>query len=360
MRISDWSSDVCSSDLQPAGNVVVLLQAGFDAGNDREGFEYRDGLFGGGPFQRYASGDWEDQALRIQLGGSNNTIARNISGGWETEFTLGEAAETHLSFVYDLSIGADYESNEYSQVLVSIDGGTPILVDQLTGDGNDGGEQTTGPRTFTLALGSLAAGSHSLEIGAFNNQKSWSNEATEIFIDDVLVTAESDAPPPPGPARFAIAADDAVGAEGDAGATAFTFTISRSGDTSAAGSVDYAVTGAANGADFVGGSLPGGTLSFAAGEASKTLTLQVAGDTAFEADEGFTVTLSNASAGSEIATAGAEGTILNDDPAPPATFLSIAALDAETAEGDAGTTAFTFSVTRTEIGRDSGREQGGT
>src|SRR3546814_16381898 len=121
MRISDWSSHVCSSDLsgnatsataaaegrilddddQPAGNVVVLLQAGFDAGNDREGFEYRDGLFGGGPFQRYASGDWEDQALRIQLGGSNNTIARNISGGWETEFTLGAAAETHLSFVYD-------------------------------------------------------------------------------------------------------------------------------------------------------------------------------------------------------------------------------------------------------------------
>src|SRR3546814_6359358 len=111
------------------------------------------------------------------------------------------------------------------------------------------------------------------------------------------------------PATFlGIAALDAVTAEGDAGATAFTFTVTRSGDTSAAGSVDYAVTGAANGADFVGGSLPGGTLSFAAGETGKTLTVVVAGDMAFEADEGFTVTLSNASAGSEIATASAEGT----------------------------------------------------
>src|SRR3546814_1963922 len=103
---------ILDDDDQPAGNVVVLLQAGFDAGNDTEGFEYRDGLFGGGPFQRYASGDWQDQALLIQLGGSNNTIARNISGGWQTEFPLGAAAETHLSFAYDLSIGADYESNE--------------------------------------------------------------------------------------------------------------------------------------------------------------------------------------------------------------------------------------------------------
>src|SRR3546814_11764456 len=58
---------------------------------------------------------------------------------------------------------------------------------------------------------------------------------------------------------LAIAADDAVKAEGDAGSTAFTFTVTRSGDPSAAGSVDYAVTGEAGGSDFLGGSLPGGT-----------------------------------------------------------------------------------------------------
>src|SRR3546814_17689153 len=102
---------------------------------------------------------------------------------------------------------------------------------------------------------------------------------------DVLFTAESDAPPPPEPARFAIAADDAVKAEGDAGSTAFTFIVTRTGDTAAAGSVDYAVTGAADGADFAGGNLPSGTLTFLTGETSKTLTIAVAGDSGFESDE---------------------------------------------------------------------------
>src|SRR3546814_16663397 len=93
--------------------------------------------------------------------------------------------------------------------------------------------------------------------------------------------------------------------------------VTRSGDTSAAGSVDYAVTGEAGGSDFLGGSLPGGTVAFAAGELSKSLTIEVAGDSGFEADEGFTVTPSNASAGSDISVATAEGPILNGAAAPP-------------------------------------------
>src|SRR3546814_7225441 len=63
--------------------------------------------------------------------------------------------------------------------------------------------------------------------------------------------------------------------------------------------VDYAVTGEVDGADFVGGLLPGGTLTFAAGEASKTLSFNVAGDGDEEPDEDFTVTLSNASRSEE-------------------------------------------------------------
>jgi hypothetical protein len=54
-------------------------------------------------------------------------------------------------------------------------------------------------------------------------------------------------------------------------------------------------------------------LTFAAGETSKTLTIYVSGDLAIEADEGFTVTLSNASGNAQITTAAATGTIQNDD-----------------------------------------------
>jgi hypothetical protein len=54
-------------------------------------------------------------------------------------------------------------------------------------------------------------------------------------------------------------------------------------------------------------------LSFAAGQTSQTITVNVAGDTRIEANERFTVTLSNPSSGTTIGTATATGTILNDD-----------------------------------------------
>jgi hypothetical protein len=63
----------------------------------------------------------------------------------------------------------------------------------------------------------------------------------------------------------------------------------------------------------VGGALPSGTVSFAAGETSKTITLNVSGDTVVESDEGFTVTLSGPTSGSVIGTASADGLIQNDD-----------------------------------------------
>src|SRR6185295_11456583 len=96
----------------------------------------------------------------------------------------------------------------------------------------------------------------------------------------------------------------------------------------------------ANAADFTGGVLPTGTVSFAAGETSKTVTVNVAGDLAVEATEDFVVTLSNPS-GASIGTGSAAGTIVNDD-----TTLAIAAAAASKAEGQSGSTPFTFTVTR--------------
>ena len=97
-------------------------------------------------------------------------------------------------------------------------------------------------------------------------------------------------------ATLSIAATSAVKAEGNAGSTAFTFTVTRSGDTSGVSSVNYAVTGSganpANAADFAGSVLPSGTVNFAATQTSQVVTINVNGDTALEPDEGFTVTLS--------------------------------------------------------------------
>ncbi|MCK7477220.1 MAG: hypothetical protein M0C28_06725 [Candidatus Moduliflexus flocculans] len=102
----------------------------------------------------------------------------------------------------------------------------------------------------------------------------------------------------------------------------------------------------ADAGDF-GGTLPGGTVSFAAGETSKTVTVNVAGDTAVEPERGLHGDAEHNPTNATLSTATATGTIQNDDvPPPPA--LAIAALACGQArKATRGTTAFTFTVTRT-------------
>ena len=124
------------------------------------------------------------------------------------------------------------------------------------------------------------------------------------------------APPPSDPPSLSIAAETGSAAEGNDGTMALTFLVTRSGDASGSTTVSYAVAGsgasAANAADFAGNALPQGTVTFAAGEQTARITVNVQGDRDVESDETFTVTLSNASGGT-IQTATATGTIRNDD-----------------------------------------------
>ncbi len=142
---------------------------------------------------------------------------------------------------------------------------------------------------------------------------------------------------------LAIAATDATKAEGNSGTTPFTFTVSRTGLTTGTTTVNYAVTASgtnpANTADF-GGTLPSGQVSFAAGETSKVLSINVSGDLVVEPDEGFMVTLSGASGNAQITTPTMTGTIQNDDVALPALSINNVTLS----EGDSGTKSFTFTV----------------
>ncbi|MEQ1718391.1 MAG: choice-of-anchor L domain-containing protein, partial [Hyphomicrobium sp.] len=135
---------------------------------------------------------------------------------------------------------------------------------------------------------------------------------------------------------------DARKPEGDSGTTDFTFSVTRTGDASSAASVLYAVSGAVDAADF-GGVLPSGTVSFAANETMKIITVQVAGDTSAEASESFRVTLS-APTGASIGNGVAAGFILNDDANPGAGTVSIG--NVSITEGDAGTSVATFNVNR--------------
>jgi len=109
--------------------------------------------------------------------------------------------------------------------------------------------------------------------------------------------------------------DQTVPTEDNAGGKAFIFNVTRSGDTTGSTTVNWGVTGGAvspaNGADFVGGLLPTGTLSFAAGEIEKVIIVNVQSDTFVETDEIFNVVLSNPTNNAFLTSA--QGKILNDD-----------------------------------------------
>jgi PKD repeat protein len=102
--------------------------------------------------------------------------------------------------------------------------------------------------------------------------------------------------------------------EGDATTTA-TFVVTLTAPGATPQEVNFATSDgtAIAGSDYVAAS---GTITFAAGETSKTVSITIIGDTTQEADEAFIITLSNPVGGLEIADAVATGTILNDDLPP--------------------------------------------
>src|SRR5690606_15912531 len=111
-----------------------------------------------------------------------------------------------------------------------------------------------------------------------------------------------------------IAADQAQVNEGHAGTTQVTYTVTRHGDLSQAASISWAVQsgGGIDAADF-GGSIPNGLLAFGAGQATRTITIDVRGDTSVENDESLTVVLSAPTLGSIVAGEDRATTVLVGD-----------------------------------------------
>jgi hypothetical protein len=125
-------------------------------------------------------------------GGNNQTISTGMSGGWTRTFTLTAPATLSLTFRYNMDAGSDYESDDLSQVLASLNGTLKGVspndyVRQLVGNGNGGAAVTTGWQLVTIPLGTLPAGTHTLALGGYNNKKNGKSEETTILIDDVVI-----------------------------------------------------------------------------------------------------------------------------------------------------------------------------
>jgi|GEM_PF-356616 len=127
-----------------------------------------------------------------------------------------------------------------------------------------------------------------------------------IVDDDTAVT-----PPPVTPPVPSLSVSSGRVNEGNTGTSALTFTVSLSAASAQQVSVQYSTTDgtATAGSDYTAAI---GTLTFAAGELTKTITVSVAGDTAVETDETLIVKLGTVLAAT-IASGTGTGTIVNDD-----------------------------------------------
>jgi len=144
----------------------------------------------------------------------------------------------------------------------------------------------------------------------------------------------------------AVSIGDATVTEGTGGQVDATFTVSLSAASASEVRVDFVT---ANDSAVAPGDYDAktGTVTFGPGATSRTVTVQVNGDTLDEPDERFFVNLSNPQ-GATIGDGQGAGTIVDDD-GPPAVSIG----DASVSEGDAGQVVETFTVS---LSAPSGRQ----
>ena len=161
----------------------------------------------------------------------------------------------------------------------------------------------------------------------------WGSREAGVLIADAVATGtirntEDQAEPP------AVSVLDASVAEGDT----VVFTVSLSAASSQQVTVDYATSDgtATAGEDYTATS---GTLTFQAGDTTKTISVPVTGDTEDDGGETFALTLSNAS-GADLGDAEATGTIRDTDTTATPLTASFKNLPAN----HDGSSEFTFQV----------------
>ena len=315
-------------------SATVVVQVAGDT--DLEGGERFDLLLGTAPAGVVVEGanagavifDDDDDLAILSIAGPPSTF-EGSSGG-----------STVFSFTVTRSVGIDFAASaDWTATGASVFGTLAATAADFPGGVFPSG-------TVEFAAGQTSA---TIEVPVVAETLGEFNEAFSVTLSNASVGAAISL----GTANAVIRNDDAnlaiaplsiVKAEGDAGTTAYSFTVSRAGLTFGS-TVDWTVSAhgdqGADPSDFAPGSALSGTLSFAAGENSKTIVLNVAGDSAPERDESFAVTLSNPSGNTTVTAGQAIGTIQGDD-----AVFGIVGTSWRQAEGTGGTTTFAYTVVR--------------
>ena len=248
-----------------------------------------------------------DDEPRISI--NDVTVTEGNTGAVNATFTVS------LSVAYDVAVTVHYQTANGSATAGSD-------YKDASGDVTIAAGQTT--RTFTIAVIGDRSAEPSEEfvvnLGAATNGLIVDSQGVGTIVDD----------------EPRISIGDVSKKEGNAGLTAFAFTVSLSAAYDVPVTVAYAT---ANGTATAGGDYQAatGTTTISAGQTSGTITVRVIGDRLAEPNETFVVNLGNTNYGVVVRVQGV-GTILDDEPR-----ISIG--DVAKYEGKAGkTTLFTFTV----------------
>ncbi len=280
--------------------------------------------------------------FRVQYTGPQ--ALNSLTFDYDALFRNNEARSTAVSFSYAVQAAATQPADSGFTTLAPLNYATGVAADAL-------GFQTIDLPAQTVSA-SVAANSYIFLRWSFT-ENGGSGSRDEVGFDNILVTGTPAAQVPTvsiSPATLSLA-------EGNGGTTAFSFTVTRS--STSGGDVVVPVTLAGGtgftAADFasitVGGSTVAGAaigtpfdVALSGSTTSVTVIVNIAGDTATEADETFTLALADPGAAYDVGTPGsATATVVNDDVTPT---VSISPATLSLAEGNSGTTAFSFTVSR--------------
>jgi Zn-dependent metalloprotease len=197
----------------------------------------------------------------------------------------------------------DFTFNAYNGALDTAPNNTNPMAGQPAFNGGDGGSVGGSWGTSYVNLAPYASGGNSVRL-RFDMGSDGCNGNIGWFVDDVQVFHCL------GSAALSVA--DAAVLEGNAGNASTSVTVSLSSPETAPVTVDFATadnTATVANNDYVAVS---GTLTFAPGQTTRTVTVSAVGDTTLEPSESFFVNLTNAS-GAGIGDGQGAVTIINDD-----------------------------------------------
>ncbi|HEX8143239.1 MAG TPA: Calx-beta domain-containing protein [Pyrinomonadaceae bacterium] len=256
----------------------------------------------------------------------------NCSAGLTPEITINDPASV-----------AESTANVTFIVTLSTPSASTVTVDYATANNTAtaGSDYQTTSGTLTFAPGET---SRSITVPIINDTMDEPSETFFVNLTNashaVILDNQGQATITDNDAAPTLAINDVSVAEGNSGTTTASFNVTLSAPSGFTVTVNYATADdtATSGSDYQSTS---GTLSFNPGQTAQAINVLVNGDTTFEPNETFFVNLSGP-ASATISDSQGQGTITNDDAAPPIPAITIN--DVSLAEGDSGTKAASFTV----------------